>query len=102
MDEKKIHDFVRGMNPRPSAYTSLFRNNTMERLIILRTERNDTVTSVEISNPGTIMDVSNRGIKTATKNGSIWIKEVKPEGKRIMSADAFSRGHDLKVNYLFQ
>ena len=101
-DEKRIHDFVRGMSPWPAAYTSLTRNNSKERLIILRTERNDSDVAEDLTTPGTIMEVSNRGIKTATKNGSIWIKEVKPEGKRMMSAAAFSRGHDLKVNYFFQ
>jgi methionyl-tRNA formyltransferase len=101
-DEKRIHDFVRGMSPWPAAYTSLTRNNSKERLIILRTERNDSDVAENLTTPGTIMEVSNRGIKTATKNGSIWIKEVKPEGKRRMSAAAFSRGHDLKVNYFFQ
>ncbi|ODS34236.1 MAG: methionyl-tRNA formyltransferase [Candidatus Scalindua rubra] len=100
--EKKIHDFVRGMNPWPSAYTTLIKNNSKERIIILKTEQEATP-NIETNNiPGTIMDVSGRGIKAATKNGCIWIKEVKPEGKRMMSAAAFSRGHDLKVNYLFQ
>ncbi len=101
-DEKRIHDFVRGMSPWPAAYTSLIRNDAKERLIILRTERNDSEASGELKIPGTIIEVSNRGIKTATKNGSIWIKEVKPEGKRTMSAAAFSRGHDLNANYFFQ
>ena len=101
-EEKKIHDFVRGMNPRPSAYTSLIRNNSKERIIILKTERDDSSNNGTVNSPGTITDISNRGIKTATSNGSIWIKEVKPEGKRTMSAAALSRGHNLKVNYLFQ
>ena len=101
-DEKKIHDFVRGMNPRPSAYTSLVKNNLKERIIILKTERDDSSDAGTANVPGTITDISNRGIKTAAKNGIIWIKEVRPEGKRTMSAAAFSRGHDLKVNYLFQ
>ncbi len=48
------------------------------------------------------MEISSQGIRTATGSGSIRIKEVKPEGKRAMSAAAFSRGNDLKVNYLFQ
>lgn len=100
--EKEIHDFVRGMNPRPSAYTSLIRNNSKERIIILKTERDNSPDAGTVNVPGTIMDISNRGIKTAAKNGSIWVTEVKPEGKRMMSASAFSRGHDLKVNYLFQ
>jgi methionyl-tRNA formyltransferase len=100
--EEKIHNFVRGMNPKPSAYTFLMRNNSKERIIILKTERDNSSHTGAVIAPGTIMDISSQGIKTATENGSIWIKEVKPEGKRMMSAAAFSRGHDLKANYLFQ
>ncbi len=100
--EEKIHDFVRGMNPKPSAYTFLVKNNSKERIIILKTERGNSSHAGTVIAPGTIMDISSQGIKTATNDGSIWIKEVKPEGKRMMSAAAFSRGNDLKENYLFQ
>jgi methionyl-tRNA formyltransferase len=99
---EEIHNFVRGMNPRPNAYTTLIRNASRERIIVLRTEK-DTTSGTETNRiSGTIMDISARGIKTATNNGCIWIKEVKPEGKQGMSAVAFSRGRDVKVNYLFQ
>ncbi len=99
---EEIHNFVRGMNPWPTAYTTLIRNTSKERIIILKTEK-DTPSDTETNKiPGTIIDISDRGIKTATKNGYIWIKEVKPEGKQSMSAVAFSRGRDVKVNYLFR
>lgn len=99
---EEIHNFVRGMNPRPTAQTTLIRNASKERILILKIER-DTSPGTETNNiPGTIMDISGRGIKTAVKNGCIWIKELKPEGKQSMSAVAFSRGHDVKVDYLFQ
>jgi methionyl-tRNA formyltransferase len=99
---EEIHDFVRGMNPWPTAYTTLTRNDSKERIIILETEL-DTPSDTETNKTlGTIIDISDRGIKVATKNGCIWIKEVKPEGKQSMSAVAFSRGRDVKVNYLFQ
>jgi len=101
-EEEKIHDFVRGMNPKPSAYTFLIKNNSKERIIILKTERDNSSHNGTVIAPGTIMEISSQGIRTATGNGSIWIKEVKPEGKRMMSAAAYSRGNDLKVNYLFQ
>ena len=101
-EEEKIHDFIRGMNPKPSAYTFLMKNNSKERIIILKTERDNSSRSGTVIAPGTIMEISSRGIRAATGNGSIWIKEVKPEGKRMMSAAAYSRGNDLKVNYLFQ
>ena len=100
--EEKIHDFVRGMNPKPSAYTFLMKNNSKERIIILKTERDNPSHNGAVTAPGTIMEISSQGIRVATENGSIWIKEVKPEGKRMMSAAAFSRGHDLKANSLFQ
>ena len=100
--EEKVHDFVRGMNPKPSAYTFLAKNNSKERIIILKTERDNSSNNGTVIAPGTIMEISSQGIRVSTGNGSIWIKEVKPEGKRMMSAAAFSRGNDLKVNYLFQ
>lgn len=100
--EEKIHDFVRGMNPKPSAYTFLMKNNSKERIIILKTERDNPSHNGTAISPGTIMEISSQGIRAATGSGSIWIKEVKPEGKRVMSAAAFSRGHDLETNYLFQ
>ncbi len=99
---EEVHNFVRGMNPWPTAYTTLIRNTSEERIIILETEK-DTPSDTETNKiPGTIIDISDRGIKVATKNGCIWIKEVKPEGKQSMSAVAFSRGRDVKVNYLFR
>ncbi|MFQ5964816.1 MAG: methionyl-tRNA formyltransferase [Candidatus Scalinduaceae bacterium] len=100
-DTKEIHNHVRAMNPWPSAYTTLNKSDSKERIIILKTERDTPYNTETIENPGTIMDISDRGIKTATKNGCIWIKEIKPEGKQSMSAGAFSRGHDVKVGYLF-
>ena len=101
-EEEKIHDFVRGMNPKPAAYTFLMRNNSKERIIILKTERDNSSHNGTDIAPGTIMEISSQGIRAATGNGSIWIKEVKPEGKRMMSAAAYSRGNDLRANYLFQ
>jgi len=99
---EEIHNFVRGMNPWPTAYTTLTRNASEERIIILKTDP-DTPSDTETNKTlGTIIDISDRGIKIATKNGCIWIKEVKPEGKQSMSAVAFSRGRDIKVNYLFR
>ena len=77
--EEKIHDFVRGMNPKPSAYTFLVKNNSKERIIIIAKNRErsgwprSSHAEANIA-PGTIMDISSQGIKTATNDGSIWIK----------------------------
>jgi methionyl-tRNA formyltransferase len=99
---KDIHNFVRGMSPWPTAYTNLVRNTSKDRFMILKTEIEESSNSETIEKPGTVTDISNSGIKIAVKNGHIWIKEVKPEGKKSMSAVDFSRGHDFTVNYLLQ
>lgn len=99
---KDIHNFVRGMSPWPTAYTNLVRNDSKERFMILKTEIEESSNSETIEKPGTVTDISNSGIKIAAKNGYVWIKEVKPEGKKSMSAVDFSRGHGFTVNYLLQ
>ena len=98
---KEIHDFVRGMNPWPAAYTTLVNGSKKERVIILETEKDILHATNRIKRAGTVMDVSDCGIKIATKDGCIWVTEIKPEGKRKMNAAAFSRGHDIKAGSLF-
>ncbi|MDR4496675.1 MAG: methionyl-tRNA formyltransferase [Candidatus Scalindua sp.] len=98
---KEIHDFVRGMNPWPAAYATLVNGSKKERVIILETEKDILHTINRIKRAGTVIDVSDYGIKIATKDGCIWVTEIKPEGKRKMNAAAFSRGHDIKTGSLF-
>ncbi|MDR4505378.1 MAG: methionyl-tRNA formyltransferase [Candidatus Scalindua sp.] len=98
---RDIHNFVRGVNPWPGAYTTVTHNEKTERIIILETECDIQSAAGSMDPPGTVSDVSDRGISIATKNGSIWITRVKPEGKRDMKAAAFSRGHNVKAGDLF-
>ncbi len=96
-----IYNFVRGVNPWPGAYTTAEHNGKTERIIILKTECDIQPDTGAMELPGTVVSVSDRGIKMAVKNGSIWLTEVKPEGKRGMKAAAFSRGRGVKVGDLF-
>lgn len=99
---RDIHNFVRGVNPWPGAYTTVTYNDKTERIIILETECDMSSAARPENLPGTVSDISDRGISIATKNGSVWITKVKPEGKREMKAAAFSRGHSIKSGDLFQ
>ena len=125
-DAKKIHNFVRGITPRPGAYSFLSSpppypspsrgegrvGVAKTRIIILRTEI-DTSTlippkspftkggqgglvSVEPT-PGSIIDISAKGINVAAIDSSICITMLQPEGKRAMSAAEFARGHNIKL-----
>ena len=100
-DAKKIHNFIRGMTPRPGAHSYLSMADKRIRTIILKTEictgwHGQTCLSVK-PQPGDVIDVSDKGISVAAIDSSICITMLQPEGKRAMSAAEFTRGHNIKV-----
>ena len=47
--------------------------------------------------PGTVLELSEHGITVQTGKGQLVLTQVKPAGKKSMSAAAFARGRQLKV-----
>jgi methionyl-tRNA formyltransferase len=86
-----IHNRVRGLYPWPHAYTSV----AGERTLILRTRvlegTNDPVTQP----PGTVVEVTRDAIHVTAGRGSLAVEQVKPEGRRAMTAREFLAGHPL-------
>ncbi len=83
-----IFNKIRGLNPWPEAYT-FFKN---KRLIIVKAE----LVSDNSNNPGEITEINDKGIVVSTNQGGILLKEVKPQGKKKMSALDFVRGYEVK------
>ena len=77
---QRIHDLVRGLNPAPGAWTT-FRGT---RLKVLRTE----VASDGGGRPGEVLA---DGL-VAAGEGALRLVEVKPAGKRAMTAEEMFRG----------
>jgi methionyl-tRNA formyltransferase len=50
--------------------------------------------------PGTVLASSESGLEVATGQGTLIIEQVKPAGKKSMSAAAFARGRQLKAGGL--
>jgi len=50
----------------------------------------------EGESPGTIIDVSDKGIAIATGKGLLLISELQLEGKRRMRAEEFIQGHKIE------
>lgn len=73
----EIHNFVRGLQPWPHAYSYL----DGQRLILLTTRPVAGGTSQE---PGTVIHAAADGIHVATGDGVLSILEVQPEGRRAM------------------
>lgn len=94
---EKVHNFIRGMNPRPGAFTFLPPQGDKpgKRLIVLRSRLERKSEPEEPVKPGTVLSTSEHGIQVAAGAGSLWITQLQPEGGRKMMAQEYLRGHHL-------
>ncbi|MFQ5863436.1 MAG: methionyl-tRNA formyltransferase [Candidatus Brocadiales bacterium] len=94
---EKIHNFIRGMNPKPGAFSFLPAKGGQpkKKLIILHSRLETQKKLQEICKPGTILHTSDQGIQIAAAGGSLWITQLQPEGGRKMTAQEYLRGHQL-------
>ncbi len=96
MSAAEIHHKVRGLACGPKARTNVHLNGKSELLQVLRTALPEADTHINEA-PGAVLAVeSARGILVKCKQGSIWITEVHPAGKKPMAAAAFANGRGLK------
>ncbi len=91
MTAVQIYNQVRGMNPRPVAFTT-FEGKIWK---VWWTEK-DQITGI-LGEPGTIIERRQDGLVVACKEGSIVIKEIQPEGKKRMSMLDFLRGAGASI-----
>lgn len=80
-----ISCLIRGLDPWPSAYTTL--DGKWMRLFVPE------VRDGEVSDaPGTIVRAGTEGLLIATSKGSLLVKEIQREGGRRMDVESFLRG----------
>ncbi len=87
-----IHNMVRGFLPWPSAYT--YWKGKMLKILkseVLGEKKEET------KKPGTVIDVSGKGIVVATGKGSLLLKRVHLESSKPMDSVHFIAGHKLSV-----
>lgn len=87
---EELERLVRGMNPWPSAYTSL----NGKTLKVWAGRVRDENTEAE---PGTVIRTDKEGIHVACGQGILILTEVQLEGKKRMEADAFLRGYTVET-----
>jgi len=85
---QEVHNFIRGLSPRPCAYT--LHDNT-----VLKVYRSRIVYEVKTGKPGEIIDTDHR-LVVATQNDAIEILEIQQEGKKRLMAEEFLRGYRLQ------
>ena len=91
----EIERLVRGLNPWPSAYTSL----NGKTLKIWRTSVEEADSGAKA---GTIVSLKKDEIAVQTGKGILLLQEVQLEGKKRMPVDAFLRGYQLEKGVLLQ
>ncbi len=89
----EIERLIRGLNPWPSAYTSL-DGKTMK---IWDATVVDQATDKE---PGTIIELTKNTLKVATGKGSLLINELQLEGKKRMDIISFLNGYQINATKL--
>ena len=83
-----IHNRVRGLYPWPHASTTIGG----ERTLILRTRPVDDSATAR---PGTVVGVTGDAVHVATGLGILSIEQLKPEGRRAMTAREFLAGRPV-------
>ena len=95
-DAQTIHNLVRGLRDWPCAYVE-FRGTPLK---IMKTSVLD---SNKIwDKTGIVFNIEKKGITISTTKGTILIKELQPQGKKIMNAYDWSLGAKLTIGDSFK
>lgn len=86
----EIERLIRGLNPWPSAYTSMEGKG-------LKLWEADVVEGSKKGECGEIVEVTKDSILVQTGEGYLAIKELQLEGKKRMPAEVFLRGYEVKT-----
>ena len=85
----EIERLIRGLNPWPSAYTTLDGKT-------FKIWKAKVVSNVTDRQPGCIVNVTKDSIEVQTGDGVLALLEVQIEGKKRMEASAFLRGYNVE------
>ena len=86
----EIERLIRGLNPWPSAYTTLDGKT-------FKIWKAKVVSDANEYQPGCIIKVNKDSMEVQTGNGVLALLEVQLEGKKRMETDAFLRGYNVNV-----
>ena len=90
MPAEAVHNHIRGMYPFPTVHTTYQGKRLKVGASVVAGEG-------LTGEPGQILAVEKeRGILVACGEGSIWLKLVQPEGKKMMSSQDFACGYHIQ------
>ena len=92
---KNIINLIRGLNPWPVAYTTY--NDVTMKIYKGKVSKDNSKET-----PGTIVGISNDGIKVATLDNDIIIKEIQFPGKKSLTVEEYLRGNKLEKGIILR
>lgn len=91
----QIERLIRGLNPWPSAYTSLDEKTLKIWVAKVEPMVAQADSSMQNAEPGEIVEIRKDAISVMTGEGLLVIYELQLEGKKRMTTDAFLRGYPV-------
>ncbi len=91
----EIERLVRGLNPWPSAYTSLHGKT-------LKIWSAKVLSGDEKGKPGEVVEVTKKSLVVQTGEGRLSLLELQLEGKKRMEVDVFLRGYEVAEGTMLQ
>lgn len=95
LSSKEIHNFVRGLNPWPVAYTHYHDK-------IMKIYKTKVLKENSDKEPGTIIKVKKEGIVVSCGEGTILIKEMQFPGKKVLTVEQYIVGNDIEENLILK
>jgi len=92
-DARTVHNFIRGLSPRPGAFT----HHNGVQLKIYRSQL-----AGKSEKPAGEVVETNGSLKVSTGNGAIEIIQIQQEGKKALGTEEFVRGYSLRKGDRFE
>ncbi|NDI33469.1 methionyl-tRNA formyltransferase [Chengkuizengella sediminis] len=89
---KEIFNHIRALNPWPGSYT-LWDGKVLKVWESLNPSDNSSKSDYDKETlPGTVVQMTSNGIEVITGDGTIWLTQIQPAGKKRMDVGQFSKG----------
>ncbi|MBU3153853.1 methionyl-tRNA formyltransferase [Clostridium estertheticum] len=90
-----IHNFIRGLNPSPTAYTHYDDN-------VMKIYKSKIIKELSSKQVGCIIDVSKEGIKVSTGSGVLLIEEIQFPGKKPLKVKDYIIGNKIDLGTILK
>lgn len=100
---RELFNQIRGLVPFSGAFT-MWDDQVFKVWAAANPKQADVLSSSDAgqAEPGTVLQLGKNGIEVRTGDGSLWLTEVQPAGKKVMQAADFARGGTLKPGTVLQ